>query len=64
VSGLLAGLIVPVGALIQTVFLQPGLRSSSRPAAGWALVILSVAAVGCISLVVARFARQRRRVPT
>jgi len=29
VIGLLAGLIVPVGALVQTFFLQPGLPSSS-----------------------------------
>ena len=63
VAGLLAGLIVPVGALVQTLFLQPGLASSSRPAAVWALVIVSAAAVACISLVVARFALHRRRVP-
>ena len=63
VTGLLAGLIVPVGALVQTLFLQPALRSSSRPAAISALVIVSVAAVACIGLVVARFARHRRGVP-
>ena len=62
VTGLLAGLIVPVGALVQTLFLQPALRSSSRPAAISALVIVSVAAVACIGLVVARFARHRRGV--
>ena len=63
VTGLLAGLFVPLGALVQSLFLQPGLASSSRPAAGWALVIVSAAAVACISLVVARFALQRRRAP-
>ena len=63
VTGLLAGLIVPVGALVQTLFLQPGLASRSRPAEIWALVILSAGAAACIGLVVARFARQRRRVP-
>jgi len=61
VVGLLARLIVPVGALVQTIFLQPGLASSSRPAAGWALVIVSAAAVASISLVVARFVTQRGR---
>lgn len=61
VIGLLAGLIVPVGALVQSFFLQPGLASSSRPASIWALVIVLTGAVACISLVVARFAVQRRR---
>ena len=63
VIGLLAGLVVPVGALVQTIFLQPGIASSSRPAGVWALVIVLAAAVACISVVVARFALQRRRVP-
>ena len=63
VTGLLAGLIVPVGALVQTLFLQPDLASSSRPEGVWALGIVSAAAIACISLVVARFALQRRRVP-
>ena len=63
VTGLLAGLIVPVGALVQILLVQPGLAPGSRPAEVWALVILSAAAVACISLVVARFALQRRRVP-
>ena len=63
VIGLLAGLTVPVGALVQTVFLQPGLASSSREAADWALVIVSAAAVASISLVVARFLTQRSRRP-
>ena len=63
VPGLLAGLIVPVGALVQILFVQPGLAPGSRPAEVWALVILSAAAIACISLVVARFALQRRRVP-
>jgi hypothetical protein len=63
VIGLLAGLIVPVGALVQTIFLQPGLASSSRPAAVWALVIVSAAAVASISLVVARFLTQRSPRP-
>ena len=59
VVGLLALLIVPVGALVQTLFLQPGLASSSRPAALWALVIVSAAAVATISLGVARFVTHR-----
>lgn len=63
VIGLLAGLIVPVGALVQTLFLQPDLASSSRPKGVWALGIVSAAAIACISLVVARFALQRRRAP-
>ena len=63
VTGLLAGLIVPVGALVQTLFLQPDLASSNRPEGVWALGIVSAAAIACISLVVARFALQRRRVP-
>ena len=63
VIGLLAGLVVPVGALVQTIFLQPGIASSSRPAGVWALVIVLAAAGACISVVVARFALQRRRVP-
>lgn len=58
--GLLAMLIVPVGALVQTLFLQPGLASNSRPAALWALVIISAAAVATISLGITRFALQRR----
>jgi hypothetical protein len=33
--GLLARLVVPVGALVQTFVLQPGLASSSRPAVVW-----------------------------
>ena len=53
VIGLLAMLIVPVGALVQTLLLQPGLASSSRPAALWALVIVSAAAIAAISLGVA-----------
>jgi Family of unknown function (DUF6518) len=61
--GLLAGLIVPVGALVQTFVIQPGLASSSRPAAAWALVIVSVAALAGIGLVVARFVSQRSRRP-
>ena len=63
VAGLLAGLIVPVGALVQILVVQPGLAPGSRPAEVWALVILSTAAAACIGLVVARFALQRRRVP-
>ena len=63
VIGLLARLIVPVGALVQTIVLQPGLASSSRPAAVWALVIVSAASVASISLVAARFAAQRSRGP-
>lgn len=63
VIGLLAGLIVPVGALVQTLFMQPDLAASSRPERVWALGIVSAAAIACISLVVARFALQRRRVP-
>jgi hypothetical protein len=63
VTGLFAGLIVPVGALVQTLFLQPDLASSSRPEGVWALGIVSAAAIACISLVVARFALQRRQVP-
>ena len=63
VIGLLAGLIVPVGALVQTLFMQPDLAASSRPERAWALGIVSAAAIACISLVVARFALQRRRVP-
>jgi hypothetical protein len=59
--GLLARLIVPVGALVQTIFLQPGLASSSRPAAVWALAIVSAASVASISLVAARFAVRSRR---
>jgi hypothetical protein len=59
VIGLLAMLIVPVGALVQTLFLQPGLAASSRPAALWALVIVSAAAVATISLGVARFVTHR-----
>ena len=62
VTGLLAGLIVPVGALVQTLFLQPGL-ASNRPAGVWALLIVSTGAVACIGLVVARFAQQRHRMP-
>jgi hypothetical protein len=61
--GLLARLLVPVGALVQTIFLRPGLASSSRPAAVWALVIVSAAAVASISLVATRFATQRTRRP-
>ncbi len=63
VIGLLAGLIVPVGALVQTFFLQPGLPSSSRPAAVWAVAIVAAAAVASTSLVVARFVTQRSRRP-
>jgi hypothetical protein len=63
VIGLLAMLIVPVGALVQTLFLQPGLASSSRAAALWALVIVSAAAVATISLGVARFVTQRSQRP-
>jgi hypothetical protein len=63
VLGLLAMLIVPVGALVQTLFLQPGLVSSSRPAAVWALVIVSAAAIAAISLGVARFVTQRSQRP-
>ena len=59
VIGLLAVLIVPVGALVQTLFLQPGLASSSRPAALWALAIVSAAAAATIGLGVARFVTQR-----
>jgi hypothetical protein len=59
VIGLLAMLIVPVGALIQTLFLQPGLAASGRPAPLWALVIVSAAAVATISLGVARFVTHR-----
>jgi hypothetical protein len=62
-TGLLARLIVPVGALVQTIFVQPGLASGSRPAAVWALVIVSAASVASISLFVARFAVQRGRGP-
>ena len=63
VIGLLATLIVPVGALVQTLVLQPGLASNTRPAALWALVIVSAAAVAAISLGVARFLRQRSLRP-
>ena len=63
VTGLLAGLIVPVRALVQTLFLRPELASSSHPEEVWALGIVSAAAIACVSLVVARFALQRRRVP-
>jgi hypothetical protein len=63
VIGLLAMLIVPVGALVQTLFLQPGLASSSRPAALWALAIVSAAAAATISLGVARFVTQRSQRP-
>ena len=59
VIGLLAMLIVPVAALVQTLFLQPGLASSSRPAAIWAAVVVSAAAVAAICLGVARFLTQR-----
>jgi hypothetical protein len=61
--GLLAGLIVPVGALVETIFLEPGLASSSRPAAVWTLLIVSTAAVASIGLVGARFVTQRSRRP-
>ena len=63
VIGLLAMLIVPMGALAQTLVLRPGLASSSRPAALWALVIVSAAAVATISLGVARFVTQRSQAP-
>lgn len=63
VIGLLARLIVPAGALVQTILIQPGLASSSRPAAVWALVIVSTAAIASISLIVARFVTQQSRTP-
>ena len=63
VIGLLAMLIVPVGALVQTLLLQPGLMSSSRPAALWALLIVSAAAIAAISVGVARFVTQRSQRP-
>lgn len=63
VVGLLARLAVPVGALVQPIFFQPGIAGSSRPAAAWALVIVSAGAVASISLVVARFVTQRSRRP-
>ena len=50
---------VPVAALVQTLFLEPGLASSSRPAAIWALVVVTAAAVAAISLGVARFLTKR-----
>src|SRR5262245_4397535 len=61
VIGLLAGAIVPVGALVQTFFLQPGLAPSSRPAAVWALAIVATAAVATLCLVAARFVTGRSR---
>jgi hypothetical protein len=61
--GLLARLVVPVGALLQTILLQPGLASSSRPAAVWALAIVPAAAAASISVVVARFVTERSRRP-
>ena len=63
VTGLLACLIVPVGALVQTFFLRPGLASSGRPAAVWALAIVFAAAVASISLAVTRFVTERSRTP-
>ena len=63
VTGLLAILIVPVGALVQTLFLRPGLAPTTRPAALWAQVIVCTAAIAAISLGVARFLTQRRRGP-
>ena len=61
--GLLAIMIVPVGALVQVLFLRPGLASTTRPAALWAVVIVCTAAMAAISLGVARFLTQRGERP-
>ncbi|MFF5210152.1 hypothetical protein [Streptosporangium sp. NPDC000396] len=61
--GLLAKLTVPVGAIVQMIFLPPGFGLTVRPAAVWALVIVWGAAAAGIGVVVTRFAAERRVRP-
>lgn len=62
VIGLFAGLTVPVGAIVQMIFLPPGWGLIVHPSAIWARVIVSVAATVSIAFIVTRFlAAERRR---
>jgi hypothetical protein len=66
VIGLLAGLTVPVGAIVQMIFLPPGSGLIVHPAAIWARVIVLVAATVSIGVIVTRFlaAKQHQGLET
>jgi hypothetical protein len=66
VIGLLAGLTVPVGAIVQMIFQPPGWGLIVHPAAIWARVIVWVAATLSIGVIVTRFlaAKQHQGLET
>ncbi|HEV7933387.1 MAG TPA: hypothetical protein VGP70_13900 [Actinomadura sp.] len=55
VLGLLAGLTLPAGAIVQMVFLPPGWGLIVHPAAIWVRVIVWVAATVSIGVIITRF---------
>ena len=62
VIGLLAGLTVPVGAAVQTIWL-PSSPPAATPAETWARTIVLVAAAVGTGIVIARFAARSRPSP-
>ena len=59
VVGLLAGLTVPVGATVQTIWLPSG--PTATPAEHWARAIVLVAAAAAAGVVIARFGTRPRQ---
>ncbi|WP_131737085.1 hypothetical protein [Actinomadura roseirufa] len=55
--GLLTGLTVPVGALLQMAVMPPGFGPTENPEAVWALVIVCVGATAAAAFVFLRFFR-------
>jgi hypothetical protein len=63
VIGLLAGLTVPAGAIVQMIFQPPGWGLIVHPSAIWARVIVGVAATVSVVVLVTRFLAAKRHRP-